>query len=316
MNTLKPNRFRIVSTFFLCLAVFLTSFAGSPSPFRSSPASATGSLCNYSSWGLVALVQKSNHARQTTWKIVPAGSCQSERVIGVLGSASTNTNALPQMITISGSAIALNSLKANSVPALGLVAIVSPDRSARMVSTREAYALSRKLLNENPNLTKLGYSLGLETAKMNRPVSGGGYGSAKQIGTPPHKGLDAYALDFPAYVGNDRRNPEVMAALNGQVVYSGCTNEYGCATVVRSADINKWGVIYYAVYAHLAKDSLPGLGATVQKGQLLSRMDRPSDWDATHLHFSVRVSSLAYDGAAALYGSGNVYPIDARVFMR
>lgn len=316
MNTMKLSSFRFVSIFFLCLAVFFTSFAGAPSPFRPAPEKAPGSLCNYSSWDLAILLQKDRHPRQTLWATLPKGSCQDERVLGILGSASANSNTLPQMIKLNGPAIALDSLKANPVPALGLVSIISPGRAARKASAGETFTLYRRLSNDNPNLIRLGYSLALESVKLSKPVSGVGHGSAKPLGTPPHKGMNAYAVDFPGYVGYDLRNTKVMAGLGGQVVYSGCTGDFGCAAVVRSADITKWGVIYYAIYAHLAKDSLPGLGAIVQAGQVFSRMEPVKDWRDTHLHYSMRVSSLAYDGEAALYGNGVMYPIDARMFMR
>jgi hypothetical protein len=316
MNTIKPSSFRILSTFFLCLVVFITNFAGAPSPFRASPAKAIGSLCNYSSWDLTVLLQKDRHPRQTLWATLPKGNCQKERVIGILGSASTNANALPQMVMLNGQVLAFDSLKANPVPGLGLVTIVSPGRAARKASTGEVYGLYRSLARDNPNLTRLGYSLGLESVRLSKPVSNAGYGSTKPLGTPAHSGMNAYAIDFPGYVGRDQRSTRVMVSLGGQVVYSGCTSDFGCATVLRSADINKWGVIYYAVYAHLAQNSLPGLGALVQTGQVFSSMEPVNYWQDTHLHFSMRVSSLAYDGEAALYGNGAMYPIDARMFMR
>lgn len=315
MKTPKTNFFRAVVTCFLGVALFITSFAGSP--YRPIPASG-GGLCNYSSWELVVMVQKSKrNTRQTSWKVLPAGSCQAERVVGVLGRTSVKNNNQPQMISINDSGtIALNSLKANPVAGLGLVAIVSPNHSARILSNREAYLLNQRLINDNPALTRLGYSLELETVKLGKPLATAGYGLPKGIGTPAHTGADIYAMDFPVVVGYDRRSPKVSAALGGQVVYSDCATDYGCAVVVRSSNINQWGVIYYAVYAHLEKDNRAAVGALLKKGDMVGRVDQSSGVESAHLHFSVRVSSLAYDGAAALYGNGFIYPINAPLYMR
>ncbi len=315
MKTQKPNYFRIAATYFLGVVFFLTSFAGSP--YRPVAASG-GGLCNYSSWDLVIMVQKSKRStHQASWKVLPAGNCQGERVVGVLGRTGTSNNYQPQMVSINDSGtIALNSLKANPVAGLGLVAIVSPNHSARMLSNREAYLLNQRLINDNPTLTKLGYSLGLETVKLGKPLPAAGYGLGKNISTPPHTGADIYAMDFPVMVGYDRRSPKVSASLGGQVVYSDCTADYGCAVVVRSSNIDQWGVIYYSVYAHLEKNSRAALGAVVKKGDALGKVDQPVGVENAHLHFSVRVSSLAYDGAAALYGNGFIYPINAPLYMR
>ena len=233
MNTYKPRPFRMVSVFFLCLAIFFTSFAGASTPLRSSPDSAVGSLCNYSSWDLVVMVQKNGHPRMTTWKMVPAGRCQNERVIGVLGSANANSNALPQMIMINGYAIALDSLRANPVPGLGFVTIVSPSRSARTISSREAYMLYRQLIKDNPGLVKLGYSLQL--LKINSMILNAGLSAAivtrnvDNNTTDPGKlkpavdaGMSGFGLLPIAWItqSNGRENSEPGTAISSGTFHS------------------------------------------------------------------------------------------------
>ena len=315
MNRSRPKIVRFLSLAMLSLLLLFTSVAAAP--YQPAASDGAGSLCNYSSWDLTVLLQKSGRrVSQTVWKVLPAGSCQNDRVVAVVGRTCPNNNCVTQLLSInSGQAVALNSLQANSTPGLGMVAVVSMDRAARLSTGQRAYALDR-VLRDNPNLKKLSYSLGLEKIRLASPVTGRGYGLVKAFGSPPHTGLDVYALDFGLTVGNDRRSANVSAALAGQVVYSDCTTDYGCAVVVRSANINQWGVIYYATYARLANTGRPALGAVLEKGAVLGRIDQSNGLQTAHLHFNMRVSNLAYDGAAALYGNGAMYPINARMFMR
>lgn len=299
----------------LLLAVFFVSSVGA-APARPQPASWNkGGICNYSSRDLGIVVQQGRDTKDIGWRILKAGGCLKENVVAVIGRQCTGTNCSTQLALLNNSpALVLDSLRPSG-SGQALLALVPTSRDARLMPLSQSAWYGFET-NKSAFLRTLTYTVEVEKTRFKRPVRSLGEGALKPLGGPAHVNADAYAVDYSAYAGQDKRKAAVYAALAGQVVYSDCTVDYGCAVVVRSYDTSLYGVIYYTVYARLAKDGRPAVGAAVGSGSLLGEVDTSGGLKGSYLHFAVRVSNALYDGTNALYGTAVTYPYNARMFFR
>jgi hypothetical protein len=130
------------------------------------------------------------------------------------------------------------------------------------------------------------------------PVSGAGICiGAWGPGMGDHLNADQYAVDYIGPSGSP-----IYPTLGGTVVFSGYVSDgFGNVVAVRTDDLQKSGLYYYAIYAHLNDNGLPAVGETVTLTTILGTMGS-SGTDNVHLHFAVRASPKQYMGAQALYG--------------
>jgi hypothetical protein len=312
MDAPKNKTIRILFALIFVSVFFLSSFAAAPrQPLQKSWNS--GNVCNYSSKDLALVMQRGQDVKVPGWKVLKPGACQKDDVLAILGRKCSGSVCSTQLIILNnGRVIVMDSLRVAG-GSQSLLAVVPQDIYPKTVPINQStwYAFNTY---KSSFMRTLPYTLELEKVKFKRPVTQVGDGAPKAMGSPAHNNQDVYAVDFPAYINWDKRNPDVRAALPGQVVYSDCTTDYGCAVVVRTFDTNKYGVIYYAVYARLAKDGRPAVGTLVDSTKLVGQIDTTSGNKGSYLHFAVRTSNALYDGVNALYGNGLVHPFNARWF--
>ncbi len=314
MNLPENKLLRLLSAALLLTALFVASVGAAPA--RPGPASWNkGSLCNYSARDVGIVVQQGRDTKDVGWRILKPGGCVKENVVAVIGRQCVNTNCTTQLAVLNNSnALLLESLRPSG-SGQALLALVPAGRDARLLPLSQSAWYGFET-NKSSFLRNLSYTVEVEKTRFKRPVRSLGEGSLKPLGGPAHVNADAYAIDYSPYVGRDKRKAEVYAALAGQVVYSDCAADYGCAVVVRSYDTSQYGVIYYAVYARLAQAGRPAAGKTVDAGQSLGEVDASGGLKGSYLHFAVRVSNVLYDGTTALYGTSVTYPYNVRMFFR
>lgn len=260
-----------------------------------------------------------------SWDWLKPGYCTDKNTLNVLAvvgricSASNPKDCAFQFWLLEGGGVDVaESIIKDKNPSI-VLSVIPHDSKGRLLKKNEETGFLLEFTKNN-KVRNLSYSIVSNRLRMYVPVNGVGDGVTTPIGSIAHKGPDTFAIDYAwKHEGID-----VYPVLPGKVVFSDCVSDYGCTVVIRHHDENKWNVIYYSIYAHLVKGSLPPLGKVVggNKPEPIGKMGKTGTGsnNIIHLHFAIRYSNGVYEGLDALYGMKNgvriMFPLNTKPFMR